>query len=250
MGDVELVLLPGLDGSGVLFRPLLDRLPEHIPTRVISYPVDQMLGYDELLPRVLNSLPKEKPFVLLGESFSGPISLMAAAKGIPNLIGVILCATFVRNPLWLRPGWLHYFSRPVVYWPYPLFARIKAWLYECGATDLVALKSEALRDVRPEVIAHRVRALLKVDVRRELMLCAVPMLYLRGDRDLVVPGQNMREIVRLRPDVKVAHLTSPHMVVQTQPGAAAEAITSFIESVRASGSSVGSTGRQATPASG
>jgi pimeloyl-ACP methyl ester carboxylesterase len=231
MGDVELVLLPGLDGSGVLFRPLLGHLPAHIDPKVVSYPTDQMLGYDELLPRVLSVLPAEKPFVLLGESFSGPLSLVAAAKGIPNLIGVILCATFVRNPLWLRPRWLQYLTRPLVFRPYPLFARLKARLYECNATDLVALKSEALRDVRAEVIAHRVRSLLNVDVRRELVTCPVPILYLHGDRDLVVPGQNMKEIVRLRPSVNVAHIRSPHMLLQTQPTAGAHAIATFIESL-------------------
>ena len=65
----SLVLLPGLDGTGLLFQPLIDCLPEDIQPVVVAYPKELQLGYAELLPLVLDSLPPG-PFVLLGESFS------------------------------------------------------------------------------------------------------------------------------------------------------------------------------------
>ena len=74
----SLVLLPGLDGTGLLFQPLVECLPDAIEPVVVSYPPDQKLGYEELLPLVLERLPAA-PFVLLGESFSGPLAVMAAA---------------------------------------------------------------------------------------------------------------------------------------------------------------------------
>jgi pimeloyl-[acyl-carrier protein] methyl ester esterase len=231
MAETALVLLPGLDGSGVMFRPLVAHLPDHIHPIIVSYPSDQMLGYDKLLARVLAKVPAREPFVLLGESFSGPIALLAAARRLPNLVGVILCATFVRNPVWLRPRWLQYLVRPLVFRPYRVFAQLKARLYESKTCDLVSLKAEALRDVCPHVIAHRVRSVLNVNVTRVLQGCDVPVLYLRGDRDFVVPSHNMKEIARLQPEVQVAHFSSPHLVLQTQPAEAAEAIGSFIESL-------------------
>ena len=130
MTETALLLLPGLDGSGVMFRPLLSHLPKEIRPIVVSYPPGEMLSYDELLPRVLAAIPDDLPFVLLGESFSGPLAIMAAAKCPPGLIGMILCATFVRNPVWFRPGWLRYFARPLAFRMFPLFTRIKA--HVCG----------------------------------------------------------------------------------------------------------------------
>ncbi len=43
-----LVLLPGLDGTGKLFSEILKSLEGRVATRIIDYPKDIPLGYDEL----------------------------------------------------------------------------------------------------------------------------------------------------------------------------------------------------------
>src|SRR5690349_20385434 len=110
----NLILRPGLNGTGVMFRPLLAQLPPEVRAKVVAYPTSELLTYADLLPRVLAELPAG-PFVLLGESFSGPLSLMAAATCPPGLRGVILCASFVRNPLKLRAKWLTHLAKPGVF---------------------------------------------------------------------------------------------------------------------------------------
>jgi surfactin synthase thioesterase subunit len=35
---MQWVLLPGFDGTGLLFEPLTERLPRNIEVRVVSYP--------------------------------------------------------------------------------------------------------------------------------------------------------------------------------------------------------------------
>jgi pimeloyl-ACP methyl ester carboxylesterase len=228
MTDLALILLPGLDGSGVMFRPLLGHLPPGIRPVVVAYPPDKLLGYHELLPLVLAALPNSSPFVLLGESFSGPLALMAAATRPEGLQAVVLCATFIRNPVKFRPGWLRHFARPIAFRLFPKLSRIKAMLAGYLTAELSELLIEALADVTPQVLAHRVREVLKVNVVEELVSCPVPMLYLRGDRDRVVPGHNVREIVAALPSVEVAQLPAPHHVLQTQPALAAAAISGFI----------------------
>jgi len=230
MTEFALLLMPGLDGSGVMFRPLVAHLPPHIRPIVLSYPPDKMLGYDDLLPLVLAALPTKSPFILLGESFAGPLALMAAATRPPNLRAVILCATFVRNPAWLRARWLRHLVRPFMFrlfWP---VKRVKATLGGYSTPELALLEAEALSEVRPDVLAHRVHAAMQVNVLEELISCPVPVLYIRGDRDQVVPKHNLTEIVAARPSVQVAHIPSPHLVLQTQPAAAANAISEFVAS--------------------
>jgi pimeloyl-ACP methyl ester carboxylesterase len=123
-----LVLLPGLDGTGVLFEPLLDALPEHVAPRVVAYPVDRLLDYQELAPLIAARLPKGEPFVLLGESFSGPLALMAAERRPPGLLGVILCATFVTSPAPYLPRRAHRLAAPPLFELVPAFARAQALL--------------------------------------------------------------------------------------------------------------------------
>jgi pimeloyl-ACP methyl ester carboxylesterase len=226
--ETALVLLPGLDGTGIQFRPLLPHLPKEIRPIVLSYPPDQPLGYAQLLPRVLSALPKDMPFVLLGESFSGPLSIMAAATRPPGLVGLILCATYIRNPAWIRLGWLRHFCRAGIFLPYRPCANIKALVCGYSGGELAAVRRDALADIHPAVIARRVRSAIEVDVTRELETCAVPVLYLRGQRDLIIVKRNLRDVRTALPSVRVAEFPCGHLVLQTQPEASAEVIGSFV----------------------
>jgi pimeloyl-ACP methyl ester carboxylesterase len=81
MGIAEktaIVLLPGMDGTGELLRPLAEQLSTHRLVQLVSYPVDRSLSYEELVPYVRERLPGDR-FVILGESFSGPIAIETAA---------------------------------------------------------------------------------------------------------------------------------------------------------------------------
>src|ERR1700677_2682366 len=138
--ETALVLLPGLDGTGIQFRPLLPHLPKEIRPIVLSYPPDQALGYADLLPRVLSALPKDVPFVLLGESFSGPLAIMAAATRPSGLVVLILCATYIRNPAWIRLAWLRHFCRAGIFLPYRPCANIKALVCGYSGGELAAVR--------------------------------------------------------------------------------------------------------------
>ena len=225
---MKIVLLPGLDGTGVLFRPFIEHLPAELPATVVSYPVDQALGYADLLPRVLGALPQNEPFVILGESFSGPLALMAAARHPAGLRAVILCATFIRNPTLFRWKWLARLVHPILFSAYPRFTSAKALLGGYSSADLRQLIHQAISSVDPRVLAHRVREVLAVDVTEELRTCPVPVLYLRGMKDLVVPSHNARELQAVSPSIQVSAISSPHMVLQTQPAACVEVISTFI----------------------
>jgi len=82
MHKTTLVMLPGLDGTGTLFHRAIDHLPSFIKPIVMSYPPDKKLGYSDLVTIVQsaieNQIPTGDQYVLLGESFGGPLSLMLA----------------------------------------------------------------------------------------------------------------------------------------------------------------------------
>jgi pimeloyl-[acyl-carrier protein] methyl ester esterase len=102
-----LVLLPGLDGTGKLFSEFVNSLGSSVDSRIVAYPKDQPLGYDELEALVMAAIPRNQPFVLLGESFSGPLAIRIAARAPAGLAAVILSASFAKNPFpwlwWARP---------------------------------------------------------------------------------------------------------------------------------------------------
>jgi len=95
---VALVLLPGLDGTGLLFANFAASFGSDVKIIVVSYPSDAAHGYSELETITRSFLPRDLPFFLLGESFSGPIAISIAASHPPGLLGLILCCSFARSP--------------------------------------------------------------------------------------------------------------------------------------------------------
>ena len=106
MNQINLFLLPGLDGTGQLFHPLSANLPEYLVPCLIQYPPDIFLDYNLLVKYARERISTDKPFVLLAESFSGPVALELAASQRCNLVAVILCATFISNPAPRPLSWI------------------------------------------------------------------------------------------------------------------------------------------------
>src|SRR5262245_40814685 len=96
------LVLTGLDGGGELLGDFLAAMAPRFQAQALSYPRDPTLGYDELVEWVWPRLPVDEDFVLIGESFSGPIAIRLAARRPPRLAGLVLCASFARAP---RPPW-------------------------------------------------------------------------------------------------------------------------------------------------
>lgn len=224
----SLVLLPGLDGTGILFKPLIAALPSEVSTLVVAYPGHQPLGYSELLPIVLAALPTHHPFVLLGESFSGPLAVMAAATRPPGLVGLVLCASFVRSPHPYIPSFLNGVIRPSLLKLFPRLSQLKALLGGYFSTPLHALVQEALARVAPTVLARRIREVLSVDVADQLAACTATLLYLKASRDFVVPSWNVRSVKRACPGLHVVELSAPHMLLQVAAEQAAAVLTDFL----------------------
>ena len=96
---MQLILLPGMDGTGRLFADFIDAMELRVAPKVIAYPGDRALSYGELTDLVRRALPIDEPYVLLAESFSGPIAIALAAEELPGLAALILVSSFARAPI-------------------------------------------------------------------------------------------------------------------------------------------------------
>jgi pimeloyl-ACP methyl ester carboxylesterase len=135
-------------------------LPSSLTPQVVSYPTEQYLTYKELVSLVQSVLPPKEPFVLLGESFSGPLSIKAAALSPPNLRAIILWTSFVSNPVPLSLSWVASFPMPLLllvgHFSVPdFFVRFFAARMD-SPQDLIDLFRSVKKKVRPEVLAERV----------------------------------------------------------------------------------------------
>src|SRR5580704_9480842 len=190
-----LVLLPGLDGTGKLFFELVRALGSDIDAQIVSYPVDQPMGYAELETLVRAALPADRRFVVLGESFSGPVAIQIGANPPAGLAGVILCGTFAKNPYPLF-GW----AQPLAAWfpvkSLPRWLRAPLMWGSLAAERAPAQLNRAMAAVSAEVIRHRIAALLAVNASAALSRVRSPILVLQARHDLVIPRSATQWILK------------------------------------------------------
>jgi pimeloyl-ACP methyl ester carboxylesterase len=225
-----LVLLPGLDGTGKLFRPFVEALGDLVATEVVSYPADEPLGYEELEARVCDLLQRDRPFVLLGESFSGPIAIRIAARSPLGLKGVILCGTFARNPF-PGLGWTWPLARYLPLKSLPRWVRAPLMWGSKSPSRATSRVDRAMSGVSASVIRKRLAALLVVDATDALRQIRVPVLVLRAQRDWVVPRKATEVIMKARPASMLVEIDGPHLLLQTRPAEAAAAVVAFMNRI-------------------
>jgi pimeloyl-ACP methyl ester carboxylesterase len=221
-----LVLLPGLDGTGKLFTPFLEVLGAQVETRVIGYPTDLPLGYEELEQRVRSALP-DRSFVLLGESFGGPIAIRIAAAPPAGLVGVILCGTFARNPYPLL-GWAGRLAFLIPLKSLPRWVRAPLMWGSKSAVHVPAKAERAIAGVAGVVVRRRIAALLAVDAGDCAARIHVPAMILYAGDDRVVPYAATRWMAARLPAAELVAIDGPHLLLQARPRECAAAVLRFM----------------------
>ncbi len=229
MSRHHLVLLPGLDGTGQLFAPLLKRLPPEFTATVVSYPHNELLSYKQLKPYVYQAFPPSEPFVLIAESFSGPLAIEVAATPPENLQALILCASFISNPTPPALRWIQNLNHP--FWfrfrlPRAI-VRYAAAMWDCE-TAVIDCLIDNISAVLPAVLSYRLSQVMQVEVGAHLQRCSLPLLYLRATRDTLVMRRNWEAIAQLKPDASYAEIDASHFVLQHKPAEALAAIQAFL----------------------
>jgi pimeloyl-[acyl-carrier protein] methyl ester esterase len=229
MGTPEatpIIILPGLDGTGELLKALADQLALHRPVQLFAYPPDQPLSYAQLTTYVTERAP-DRPFVVLGESFSGPIAIEIAATD-PRAAGLVLASSFARHPL---PAWFASLAGLLDLRWLPKRIIATALMGSTATPELTARLQQVLAALPREILQFRAREVLRVDKRNRLREITCPVLCLQGRFDYLVNSRQVDEIVTAQPRCQVHWFDSAHMLLATHPKAAVKAINQFCEHI-------------------
>lgn len=218
---MRLVLLPGLNGSHRLFAPLLPFLGERQVT-TLELPQQGPQDPDSLATALAGQLG-DSPFVLLGESFSGPVAYRLALRQPQGLHGVIFAASFLRCPHPLLP-----LTR---YLPLPggllnSGALLKLFCLDQRASPaLLKLLREETRQLPHDLLRARLRSLSNLQEPTQPL--ELPCLHLLPRQDRLVSGRAaaLQQYCR---NLQQVELDGPHFLLQSQPAACAQAINDFI----------------------
>jgi pimeloyl-[acyl-carrier protein] methyl ester esterase len=222
----NLVLLPGLDGTGRLFAPLLAALPKDIRTNVVSYPANELLDLPALASLVQRQMPVGKS-VLLAESFSGLVALALLGEAPSKVGAVCFVGAFAEPP---RPFLLR--LAPLASRSAALLRSTPAFLLRqyCLGSDATAaqlrLLRESLASVSPKVLGQR----LSIVAARHSFgkPVDIPCCYMRASQDRLVPATCSDWFERKFRRCELREIDGPHFLLQARPIEAAQAVASFM----------------------
>ena len=196
MSSSALVLVPGLDGTGLLFYRQAPILARRFQVETFPLPNDESCTMESLvamLKEAVDRLTRERgedKVFLCGESFGGALSLSFALRHPEKLAGLVILNSFpyIRQRVRIRLG--------------PPLLKLMPW----GAMPLVRRFTESRlhsAHTHPEDIEEfhqrtraigrrgyirRLELLREYDIRDELHRIEVPTLFLAADEDHLVPS--------------------------------------------------------------
>jgi pimeloyl-[acyl-carrier protein] methyl ester esterase len=225
----RLILLPGMHGTGELFSEFTRIMPEPKQIQALCYPADANLSYQQLLAMVQSMVPESEPYFLLAESYSTPLAIEFAATNPPNLKGLILCAGFASSPLTGPRSFLALLLAPLLFRMRIPPAAMNHFLIGPNTPESlqVAVRA-AISSVKPGVMIRRLRDVLRCDMLQALSQVSAPLLYVQATSDKLVPRSCLAEIRSIRPDVRVAQIVGPHLILQREPKQSADVVAKFI----------------------
>lgn len=219
---MRVILLPGLDGTGLLFSPLLENLPGDIKTEIISYPWNDNQSYLQLEEYVRMRLPEDEEFIFIAESFSGVIAYNIAKSAPSNLKSIIFVASFLKPPLknlyllnTLPLSWLLKLHIPE-------FAARRYLLGNNIENGMVNYFGEVIRKIPGKVLARRLREVS--NLRCVLKKISIPCIYIQAEDDKLVPSDNLKLFRKAIPDINVILVSGPHLILQANPVVCAKVI--------------------------
>lgn len=226
---MKLVLLPGLDGTGNLFAPILPFLTA-FDCYIIKLPERGKQDYPSLTKYVKQKLPCDD-FILLAESFSGPIGAALAVAGIENLRAVVFVATFLSVP---RPRMLRMFRvLPLkLLTRLPFAALFYKWLLLGPQADdeLILLFKNTITGLSSSVIRARLKAidsLPPLNGQSDL-----PVIYIEASSDKLVPNAKTATFETYFSRTVWKKIKGPHFILQARPEECAKAILQVMPLIR------------------
>ncbi|MGD0021591.1 MAG: alpha/beta hydrolase [Smithellaceae bacterium] len=229
LSNQHLVFMPGLDGTGLSFEPLLPLLPTEAKITIVRYPTDKLLSFRGTVDCATQQIPAGVLPIIIAESFSGPVAIEMIGSGRIQAKALILCATFAKSP------------RPIV-WRIMSFLRLpllirpdmpkRFFKIVIGEDKLIAellpLWKKVHADVPAHVMNHRLKIINNVDVTKWLKELPVPCCYLQATNDRLVPSSCLDDLKKCAPLLEVRRINAPHFILQAQPQACLDAIEEFM----------------------
>jgi len=234
---MRLILLPGLDGTGELFSDFINDLSEDITVTCIKYPELEQLGYTELVSYVQSRLPINEDFIILAESFSGPIAFELAKTELKHLKAIIFVASFLRKPNRVLMWLVRILPLSIILRHSPPDFIIRKWLLgDSAKNEMVEKFKSILRRLPINIIKFRLREIYNLSINQieyESML-NIPVYFIKPTNDRLVHSDNFIDFEKRCSNIDLLTVDGPHFILQNKAKACADYVNQLVNKLVAS----------------
>lgn len=229
---MKAIILPGMDGTGKLLEPFSDALREHgMVSSIMSYPDHQAQSYQKLIEKVIvPALPLKEDYILIAESYSGPMAIALSQKKPPGLKGLVLVVTFAEPPDSILLSVTKVLPmKSILSLPVPCWMAHRLMLGKRQPRGDQDVFCQVVREMRPEVIAARIENVRSIVLEKNPI--TLPAIYIRALEDHLLPSNAVEGVRALVPDLQVHEIPGPHLVLDTSPELCAAITAGFVKKI-------------------
>jgi pimeloyl-ACP methyl ester carboxylesterase len=207
----SIVLVPGIDGTGVSFHrqvPLLERRYAVTRTRLREDDRHRMSDLIDDLRGVVDE--SNGPVTLIGESFGGALALSFALDHPERVRRLLIVNSFAHFDSQARLRLAYHLTRAMPWGLMPLARRLATSRMHSPHTerDVIQEYQELMRASKKGGIVARLRILRDYDLRSRLGALQTPVLFLAADLDNLVPSVEQATLMqKLAPRASMKVLT-------------------------------------------
>lgn len=218
---MQLVLLPGMDGTGELFSPLLPYL-KHYQVNIITLPENCDQSYTTLTQYISNKLPVSD-YLLVAESFSGPIAAMLASSATVKPLGIVFVASFLTPPNQLLLSITRFIPiKSLATLPLIKYLCYRLLLGKDRNAALQALFDQTIKKIPSNLLKERLKTIRNLNYKEPLQ--NLPASYIQASEDLLVNASQLRIFKQYFPHIQQHLLPGTHFILQTNPQECAQVI--------------------------
>ncbi len=211
---MKVVLIPGMDGTGMLFDPFIESAPDGVEVITVPLLQDSAAGYVDQAQHVIDRIGNE-PIVLVAESYSGMVAYSMLKIGCENIRHIIFAASFISSPSWMA-SIAKYFPVSAIKSKIVPSAIMGKFLFGRYSTpSLIAQFYGALNHVTNDVLSHRLNQIATIACPDTTI--EIPCTYIRPKGDKLVSKGALEPFQRLCHKLTVHEVDGAHFVLQTNP---------------------------------
>ena len=190
------VLVPGLDGTGLLFYRQVEHLSRR--HRVITFRLrDDAEAMETLIADLRAIAEPHAPVTIVGESFGGALSMSFALAHTPLVSRAVILNSFAYFEPQRRLAFGYHLLRAMPWGMMPFVRKLTAARLHSKHTHTLEIRRfhELMRQTTRDGYLSRLSILRRYDVRSQLANLHTPTMFLASDCDHLVPSVEQARIM-------------------------------------------------------